>query len=225
VTGPDSSRTKELFLEALERSGAEREHFLDELERDDPARAREVRALLEADAGAGDVVIELMTDGSRFQNLHVPADGFRRPSTEATRQVREQADGGMRSDDHLYMNGMDIFKFSVTDVVKTLAGFMEAEKLPPEAVDHLFLHQANWFMNDKIAKKLKFPVEKVPYTIEFYGNTGSASIPLTMAHHFSQKGSAGRQRCLISGFGVGLSWGVASMAVEGVYAPAVVEVG
>ena len=181
--------------------------------------------LLEADADAGDLVVELMTDGGRFENLYVPAGGFRRPSTDATRQVRQQADGGMRSDDHLYMNGMEIFKFSVTDVVKTLAGFMEAEKLSADGVDHLFLHQANWFMNDKIAKKLKFPAEKVPYTIEFYGNTGSASIPLTMAHHFSQKGSAGRERCLISGFGVGLSWGVASMALEGVYAPPIVELG
>ena len=181
--------------------------------------------LLEADAGAGDIVVELMTDGGRFENLYVPAGGFRQPSTEATRQVRERADGGMRSDDHLYMNGMEIFKFSATDVVKTLAGFMEAEKLSPEGIDHLFLHQANWFMNDKIAKKLKFPAEKVPYTIEFYGNTGSASIPLTMAHHFSQKGSAGSERCLVSGFGVGLSWGVASMSLRGVYAPPVVELG
>lgn len=181
--------------------------------------------LLEADPAAGDIVVELMTDGGRFQNLYVPAGGFRQPSTDATRQVREHPDGGMRSEDHLYMNGMEVFKFSVTDVVKTLTGFMEAEKLTPESIDHLFLHQANWFMNDKIAKKLKFPADKVPYTIEFFGNTGSASIPLTMAHHFSQKGAAGRQRCLISGFGVGLSWGAASMSVEGVFAPAVVEVG
>jgi len=181
--------------------------------------------LLEADAGADDIVVELMTDGSRFQNLYVPAGGFRRPSTDATREVREQPDGGMRSDDHLYMNGMEIFKFSVTDVVKTLAGFMEAEKLSSETVDHLFLHQANGFMNDKIAKKLKFPADKVPYTIEFYGNTGSASIPLTMAHRFSQGGPAGEGRCLVSGFGVGLSWGVARMSVKGVFAPPIVELG
>jgi 3-oxoacyl-[acyl-carrier-protein] synthase-3 len=166
-----------------------------------------------------------MTDGARFENLYVPAGGFRRPSTDATRQVREQADGGMRSQDHLYMNGMEIFKFSVTDVVKTLTGFMEAENLTPENVDQLFLHQANWFMNDKIAKKLKFPPEKVPYTIAFYGNTGSASIPLTMAHHFSQKVTTAKQRCLVSGFGVGLSWGVASMMIEGVCAPPIVELG
>jgi 3-oxoacyl-[acyl-carrier-protein] synthase-3 len=179
--------------------------------------------LLEAEAGAGDIVIEVMTDGGRFQNLYVPAGGFRRPSTDATRQVREQPDGGTRSEDHLYMNGMEVFKFSVTDVVKTLASFMEDEKLSADAVNHLFLHQANWFMNDKIAKKLKFPPEKVPYTIEFYGNTGSASIPLTMAHHFSQKPSKGKERCLVSGFGVGLSWGVATLVIDGIHAPPIVE--
>jgi 3-oxoacyl-[acyl-carrier-protein] synthase-3 len=180
--------------------------------------------LLEADPGAGDIVIEVMTDGGRFENLYVPAGGFRRPSTDQTRQIREQSDGGMRSEDHLYMNGMEIFKFSVTDVVKTLANFMEVEKLTAEDLDYLFLHQANWFMNDKIAKKLKFPPEKVPYTIEFFGNTGSASIPLTMAHHFSKHGSKGKARCLVSGFGVGLSWGVASMTIDRIYAPHVVEV-
>ena len=89
--------------------------------------------------------------------------------------------------------------------------------------DLLFLHQANWFMNDKIAKKLKFPAEKVPYTIQFYGNTGSASIPLTMAHYFSGPGQHGKGRCLMSGFGVGLSWGVLSANLEGVYAPNVIE--
>ena len=78
-------------------------------------------------------------------------------------------------------------------------------------------------MNDKIAKKLKFSAEKVPYTIGFYGNTGSASIPLTMAHHFSQAGSTGRARCVLSGFGVGLSWGVATTVLDRVFAPPIVE--
>ncbi len=180
--------------------------------------------LVEADAGADDIVIELMTDGSRFKNLYVPAGGCRNPSTDATREVREQSDGARRSDDDLYMNGMEIFKFSSTDVVKSIAGFMEAERLSAEDVDFLFLHQANGFMNDKIAKKLKFADAKVPYTIGFYGNTGSASIPLTMAHHFSSAGSGGRERCLFSGFGVGLSWGVAAATFRGVYSPPIVEV-
>lgn len=181
--------------------------------------------LLEAAADVEDIVIELMTDGSRFQNLYVPAGGFRLASTDATREVRERPDGGMRSDEHLYMNGMEIFKFSVTDVVKTIAEFMEAEGISVDGIDALFLHQANGFMNEKIARKLKFSDEKVPSTLEFYGNTGSASIPLTMAHHFSGNAALGRQRCLLSGFGVGLSWGVVAATLDGVYSPLVGEVG
>lgn len=180
--------------------------------------------LVEADAQAGDITIELMTDGSRFKNLYVPAGGFRQPSSDATRAVQQRSDGGMRAEDHLFMNGMEIFKFSVTDVVKMLAGFMEVEKLPAEAVGRLFLHQANYFMNDKIARKLKFTADQVPYTIPFYGNTGSASIPLTMAHHFSTTPPNGNKRALMCGFGVGLSWGVASAALDGMHASPIVEV-
>lgn len=181
--------------------------------------------LLEADAGADRIVIELMTDGSRFRNLYVPAGGFRQPSTDATRAVRQQADGGVRSDDNLYMNGMEIFKFSATDVVKTIEGFMAQQKLTADDVSYLFLHQANGFMNNQIARKLKFRREKVPYTIEFFGNTGSASIPLTIAHHFSTNPSLVPTPCLMSGFGVGLSWGVVSAVFQNLCTPPVVEVG
>jgi len=180
--------------------------------------------LVEADSSAGDIVVELMTDGSRFKSLYVPAGGFREPSSEATRTVHTQPDGGARSAENVFMNGMEIFKFSATDVVKTLSGFMEAEKLSADTVNTLFLHQANYFMNDKIAKKLKFATEKVPYTISFFGNTGSASIPLTMAHHFSTNGVSGGHRALMCGFGVGLSWGVATAVLDGVFTPPVVEV-
>jgi 3-oxoacyl-[acyl-carrier-protein] synthase-3 len=179
--------------------------------------------LLEADPAAEPITIELLTDGSRFKNLYVPAGGFRQPSTDTTREVKTQADGGRRSDDDLFMNGMEIFKFSVTEVVKTLAGFMDAEGLAPATINSLFLHQANYFMNDKIAKKLKFDSAQVPYTIGFYGNTGSASIPLTMAHHFSAAPPSGAHRALMCGFGVGLSWGVATARLDNVYAPPVVE--
>jgi 3-oxoacyl-[acyl-carrier-protein] synthase-3 len=181
--------------------------------------------LLEADAGADDIVVELFTDGSRFRNLYVPAGGFRQPSSDVTRTVHQQADGGMRSDDNLYMNGMEIFKFSATDVVKALETFMSQQHLSADSVDYLFLHQANGFMNSQIARKLKFRPDKVPFTIEFFGNTGSASIPLTIADHFSKHPSPEATPCLVSGFGVGLSWGVASTVFRGLYTPKVVELG
>jgi len=179
--------------------------------------------LLEANVNAEPITVELRTDGSRFQNLYVPCGGFRSPSDESSRQVRERADGGVRSDDHLYMNGMEIFKFSSTDVVKSLAGFMEAGGLLPDHISYLFLHQANKFMNDKIAGKLKFSKEKVPYSIGMYGNTGSASIPLTITHHFAGRKMSGRHRVLLCGFGVGLSWGMVDVVLDDIFTPAIVE--
>jgi 3-oxoacyl-[acyl-carrier-protein] synthase-3 len=181
--------------------------------------------LVESDAPTSAITIDLLTDGSRFNSLYVPAGGFRQPGTGETREVRQRPDGGWRSDENLFMNGMEIFKFSSTDVVKTLTGFMQAEALTADSVDRLFLHQANHFMNDKIARKLGFAGEKVPYTIGFYGNTGSASIPLTIAHHFSTAPAAGAVRALMCGFGVGLSWGVAGTTFENLCTPPVVEVG
>lgn len=179
--------------------------------------------LIEADGSQNGISIELMTDGSRFKNLYVPAGGFRNPSTDATREVTRRADGGLRSDDNLYMDGMEIFKFSSTDVVSAIQGFMDAEGLKPDLIDYLVLHQANKFMNDKIARKLKFPAGKVSYSINVYGNTGSASIPLTLAHNRSAIEGKGKVRCLLSGFGVGLSWGVADVTLDDIYCPPVIE--
>ena len=179
--------------------------------------------LLEADQHAAPITIRLKTDGSRFENLYVPGGGFRRQSDDESREITERADGGFRSDDHLYMNGMEIFKFSSSDVVDTLAEFMVESELSPDDISFLFLHQANKFMTDKIARKLKFPRDRVPYSIGLYGNTGSASIPLTIAHHFSQNELSADSKSLLCGFGVGLSWGVADVTFGRLCTPELVE--
>jgi 3-oxoacyl-[acyl-carrier-protein] synthase-3 len=179
--------------------------------------------LIESSEGSEDIVAELITDGSRFDKLFVPAGGFRKPSTELTREIKKQPDGGIRSEDNIYMDGMEIFKFSSTDVVKSIRKFMETEKLTVEDIDFLILHQANKFMTDKISRKLKFPLEKVPYSLKEYGNTGSASIPLTIVHNYNKMMRHGKNRCILSGFGVGLSWGIVDIVFNQIYCPPVIE--
>jgi len=179
--------------------------------------------LIEAKDRCEDIGVELNTDGSRFNKLFVPAGGCRLPSTEQTREVRKHPDGGIRAEDHIYMDGMDIFKFSSTDVVKSIRTFMEARNLSVGDVDFLVLHQANKFMTDKIARKLNFPLEKVPYSLKVYGNTGSASIPLTIVYHYGQMIPSERRRLILSGFGVGLSWGVANVVLDPIFCPPVIE--
>lgn len=178
--------------------------------------------LLEAQGGVDSVTLELMTDGSRFKSLYIPAGGFRQPSSDATREVKARPDGGLRSDDDLFMESMEIFKFSA-DVVKTIQGFLDSRSLSHEHFDVLLLSQANKFTNDRIARKLKFPAEKVPYSLRSFGNTGSASIPLTVVTNSDRFAGKESVRSILCGFGVGLSWGVADVTFSGLLCPPIEE--
>jgi 3-oxoacyl-[acyl-carrier-protein] synthase III len=180
--------------------------------------------IIEKDEQAYPVTMKFMTDGSRYDKLIIPAGGCRRPSTSDTREIKSQIDGGIRSDEQLYMDGMEIFNFSVTDVIKTIQAYMEVNGLSSEEIDYLFLHQANKFMTDKIARKLKFPLEKVPYSLDVYGNTAGASIPLTIVYNFSKQRSLVKKRCFLSGFGVGLSWGLVDIVLDNVICPPLQEI-
>lgn len=179
--------------------------------------------LISRDNDALPINMVLMTDGDRFDKLIVPAGGFRHPSSQETREIKIQSDGGYRSQEHIFMEGMEIFNFSSVEVVNTIKNFLDEHQITVDNIDYLVLHQANKFMTDKIARKLKFPTEKVLYSLDTFGNTSCASIPLTIAHHFSTK-AMDRKRCILSGFGVGLSWGVADVMFNGLCCPPISEV-
>ena len=168
--------------------------------------------------------ITLKTDGSGYDTMIVPAGGFRNPSSEKTGKIAAGRDGGIRSDEHLHMQGIEVFKFAATTVFKTIKEFMDDIDVTEQEIDYLFLHQANKFMTDKIVHKLNIPKNKVPYSLEFFGNTSSASIPLTIANHLSKKEKSLSKRCILSGFGNGLSWGVASVVLDNICCPPVQEI-
>jgi len=75
-----------------------------------------------------------------------------------------------------------------------------------EDIDYFLFHQANKFMVDFIVKKLKIDTRKVPYCIDRFGNTSSASIPLTIVSEFGNKNRT-NEKIILCGFGAGLSWG------------------
>ena len=80
--------------------------------------------------------------------------------------------------------------------------------------DYCILHQANLFMIQYIAKKLKIPAEKSPIAIDRYGNNSSASVPVTIVDLCERETTAQKLRLIASGFGVGLSWGVISFDLD-----------
>jgi 3-oxoacyl-[acyl-carrier-protein] synthase-3 len=156
----------------------------------------------------------LQTDGSGFDSLIVPAGGARQPCSEMTAQVCEDEAGNFRSPENLYMDGAEIFNFSITEEPKSVKELLEYAQVEASAVDYFVFHQANRYILSNIAKRLKLDIEKVPMqTVERYGNQSSASIPSALCGELGEV-LLGRDSTslLLSGFGVGLSW--ASALVE-----------
>ena len=75
-----------------------------------------------------------------------------------------------------------------------------------DEVDFFVFHQANKLINDSVRKKLRIHIEKVPLSIDYFGNTSSASIPLTICKELSNQVLNENNKYLLSGFGVGFSW-------------------
>ena len=70
----------------------------------------------------------------------------------------------------------------------------------------LLIHQANKMIDEKIRRKLKLTEEKVPYSMPYYGNTSSCTIPITMTSQIWEKLEEGENELVMCGFGSGLSW-------------------
>ena len=82
-----------------------------------------------------------------------------------------------------------------------------SEYLNKDNIDYFVFHQANMMMNKMIAKKLNLPIEKVPFSLKNFGNTSSATIPLTIVSELKSQIERKQTDLLMCGFGVGLSWG------------------
>lgn len=146
------------------------------------------------------------TDGSGFENIIVPAGGYRVPSSPETTEMRQYEDGSLRSLEHGIMNGINVFNFAISKVPDSINSFLRELEVASDEIDSCVLHQANMMMNSMIAKKLKIPSDRLLSSIEYYGNTSSVSIPLTIAKSLRTEDSRQARRVLLSGFGVGLSW-------------------
>lgn len=149
----------------------------------------------------------LETDGSGYDKLIVPAGGARTPCSAETAIAHEDEAGNLRTAEHLFMDGAEIFNFSIQVEPRAVRELLEYAELEIEGVDHFVFHQANRYILTNIAKRLKIDLEKVPMrTVERYGNQSSASIPSAICGELSELVLGGSRRLLLSGFGVGLSW-------------------
>lgn len=164
----------------------------------------------------------LRSNGGGEDAVKIPAGGMRQRTTAVSLMETEREDGNIRNDLEIYMDGMDVFNFAMSVVPKSVKEIAKLTETTLDDIDWLVFHQANKFMTDFFAKRLKFNMDKVPYCIQKYGNTSSASIPLTIVSELCGKLNE-RSQVVMCGFGAGLSWGTARVVFHDCKVSPVIE--
>lgn len=147
------------------------------------------------------------TNGSGGQNLIVPAGGMRRPRSPETAVEIEDTQGNVRAADNVFMNGPEIFSFTLSVVPGMIHRLLEKSRLSLDQVDLFVFHQANLSMLDHLRKRLAIPSEKFVLAIEDCGNTVSSTIPIALKHAMVSGQVRKDSLVMLVGFGVGYSWG------------------
>lgn len=177
---------------------------------------------MELDSSAGAMHFRLGTDGGGRNHLIVPAGGFRRPHNTSTVLRTTREGSNIRSDEDLFMNGAEIFTFSLKRVPPLIQGIMESSCWSVEDVDAFVMHQANRFMLKHLGKKMKIPEEKVVIALEDFGNTSSASIPLALNARLQSTLTQQQQNLVMAGFGVGYSWAAVTLSAGPLVMPDII---
>lgn len=192
-----------------------------------------VNAPLYGDAGTATIIekgdfgishFTLNSDGSGAEAIRIKAGGSRNISNIESVKEKIDEDGNLRSDHQIYMDGGEVFNFTMREVPKDIKKILTISNEDLEHIDHIVFHQANKFMTDFFVKKLKVPLNKVPYCLNKYGNTSSSSIPLTICSELSNELKDNSRRVLFSGFGAGLSWASAIMDLKSCNIGRVIEI-
>ena len=178
------------------------------------------------DVSDADSVIHfsLHNDGEGYNAIIIPDGGMRSKFTPASVEFQKFSEGIERNKRHLIMNGVDVFNFSLREVAPDAKQLLAYCGKDTKDVDYFVFHQANLLMNEAIRKKLALEPEKVPYSLKDFGNTSSASIPTTLVTKLREQLTNEKLSLLLSGFGVGLSWGTAILETDKIACLPLIEI-
>lgn len=162
-------------------------------------------------------------DGSGYQYIHIPGGAHKSYWGQELLEYSPDKDGKLKRPIDLQMQGADVFSFTIRRVPPMVDEVLKKAGWSKDDVDVAVFHQANKFIMEFLRKKLGLPPEKVPYSIEEYGNTSSASIPLTMRVR-AEAQLAKPTKWLLLGFGAGLSWSGIALETDHVETAPIVEI-
>lgn len=179
---------------------------------------------LEYDTEADDILVDFRTMGKGGPALMTPHGGFRHPVTSESFIYEDFGNGIVRAPIHTLINGMDVFSFAISRPPKAVLSFMEDYGIDKDKdIDYFLIHQANKMIVDRVVKKLKLDITKVPYNLEEYGNLGGASLPSLMVSRLREQLMREPKTLLMSSFGLGLTWGTMRLKTKPMIIPEVIK--
>jgi 3-oxoacyl-[acyl-carrier-protein] synthase-3 len=146
----------------------------------------------------------LGTDGSGAEHLIMKTGAAR--NSEKFNTVEFDENNNPVSPDYIYMNGSEIFSFTLTAVPDLVNKTLSKNNLEKDAINLFIFHQANKYMLDFLRKKLRIEQEKFYICLSEVGNTVSSTIPIAMCEALKDGNIQRDMKVLLAGFGVGLSW-------------------
>lgn len=147
----------------------------------------------------------LGTDGSGANNLIIKTGAARQKTT--TGKFVEDEEGHMWYDDYLYMNGGGVFNFTLDAVPNMIKDVLRKNQIEADQIDYFVFHQANKFMLNTIRKVCVLPKDKFYINLNETGNTVSSTILIGLKDCLNNQTIKANDKVMISGFGVGMSWG------------------
>ena len=148
--------------------------------------------------GAGAAVISKVSEGRGILSFELGADG------SGGKHLSQEGP-------YLQMNGREVFKFAVRQMGESAVNVIEKAGLNKEDIDMLIPHQANIRIMESARERLGLPIEKMSKTIHKYGNTSSASIPLSLNEEVKNGKVKDDDMIVMVGFGGGLTWGAIAL--------------
>ena len=171
-----------------------------------------VMLMEKTDDPADQIQALIRSDGSGFKYMIIPGGGYR--NLHASEDVVMCDDGNERSLMNSFIQGASVFTFTIFDVPRLIKDFWKQTSTGPDDYDCFAFHQANLYILKQIAKKTKIPFERLPITLDRYGNTSGASAIVSLCDVYGAGNDNKTIKVMACGFGIGISLGATSFEIN-----------
>jgi 3-oxoacyl-[acyl-carrier-protein] synthase-3 len=178
---------------------------------------------LEYDANSPNMYFGLNSDGSGHKAIILPVGGHREPFSYHHGIPSKDEHGLHHWPSDLILDGPAVLSFSTQKVPLAVERTLAYANKQLDDIDYFVFHQANRMINETIRKKLRLTEDRVPSTLKEFGNTSGASLPVTITARLRESIRLKKRQILLSGFGIGLSWGTCILEIGDAILPELIE--